>query len=250
MEPIKAVIIDDEPDATSNLSSLISNYCQGVTVSGTAHTIKQAVKVINQTSPDVIFLDIELQRGTGFDLLDCFAAIDFQIIFVTAYQEYALKAIKVGALDYLLKPIDLDELQKVIDKVKQGILNLNGNVPAEAGAITKKTAGRLILHSLQGFSIIDIRDLLYCKADGNYLHFVCSDGKDHLVTKNMKEYEELLAPHNFFRIHHGFLVNLRAVRQFIKTDGNMVVLQNGEKLPVSTRKRDAFIHRIEMLDSF
>lgn len=247
MNPIKAFIVDDEPKAAENLKSLLSTYYEGIIIVGTATTIKSATELINQLQPDVVFLDIELQHGTGFDLLRCFSKIDFQIIFVTAYQEYAIKAIKVGALDYILKPIDLDELDKVILKLKQEFLKKTNDTSSKYPS--KQKTGKLILHSTKGFSIVDIKNILYCKSDGNYLHFVCRDGTDLLVTTNMKEYESVLEEYDFCRIHRSYLVNLRAVKHFIKTDGGMVVLENGSKLPVATRKKDFFMFHIENLNA-
>lgn len=248
MKRIRSIIVDDEPDAISNLSLVLSEFCDGVDIAGVADNIDAAVQLIKKTAPDLVFLDVELKHGTGFDLLNHFSKIDFQVIFVTAYQEYALKAIKVGALDYLLKPIDLDELRKVIDKVRQVLIKKDEELKTESDRVKNQSNGRLVLHSVNGFNIIDIKNLLYCKADGNYLHFKCQDGKDHLVTRNMKDYETLLAEHDFLRIHHSYLVNLWAVKQFIKTDGMMVVLENGEKIPVSIRKKDDFLQRIETLN--
>lgn len=245
---IKAVIIDDEADAISNLSALILKYCEGVEIVGTASVVKQAISIIKTTKPDLVFLDIELNRETGFDVLESFSYIDFKVIFVTAYQQYTLKAIKASAIDYLLKPIDIEELQKAIGKVKQ--LKEQNSFPQllEAFRKSNNTSGKLVLHTMQGFNIVEIKDILYCKAEGNYIQFFCIDDVNYLITKKLKEYENQLIEHDFFRIHHGYLVNLRMVKSFIKTDGGTVVMTDGTNLPVSTRKKEAFLNRIEALN--
>jgi two-component system LytT family response regulator len=211
-------------------------------------TVDEAVTAINNTKPDVVFLDIEMQQETGFDLLNKIGEIDFEVIFITAYSDYAIKAIKFSAIDYLLKPIDIEELKNAVLRVIQKregrtsgrlqILRDNLTAPREKLKIGLPTT--------HGIIFTGVENILYCEASSNYTVLYTSDGKEYVASKTLKEYEDLLLEHNFFRIHHSYLVNLSAIKKYVKGDGGHVILANEVSLDVSKRKKTDFLHRYNM----
>lgn len=253
MNNIKAVIIDDEIRGAEALKALLENYCDGVTVSGIAYNITDGNILISKTNPDVVFLDIEMPGGSGFDLLQPMKEINFSVIFVTAYQEYALKAIKFSALDYLLKPVIVSELQETIEKVKKvrtpksnERLHLLHEVIDHVNPFNK-----MILSTMEGFYPVKLEHILYCRADDSYTHFYLQDGKHHIVSRQLKEFEEMLVSHNFFRIHKSYLINLNHVEIVNRINGFTVVMSNNDHLPIASRKKDEFIERLKnMLPTF
>ena len=240
---LQTLIIDDEKRGRELLRMVLSTHCPEVKVIGEASNIKEAYNLIVQTDPDLIFLDIEMPGGTGFDLLSKFDEINFEVIFVTAFDKYAIKAIKFSAMDYLLKPVDEEELVKAIKKVeenqnkksnKERINNLVSNV--------KKTSDnqKIGLTSSDGLEFIEIKTILRCEADGKYTSVFLHDGKKLLVSKNLKEFEDLLTDYNFFRIHHSHLVNLDYIKKYQSGRGGYVVMSDGSTITVSQRKKEDF----------
>jgi len=239
---INAVVVDDEPESRENLCGLLAKYCPQVSVVAAVPTIDLAETAISAHAPDLLFLDIEMPNGNGFDLLDRFAELPADVVFVTAYEQYALNAIKRYALDYILKPINIDELVRAVERK----LALDAPQRERMGLMRTERLGagsakRIALPSAKGLQLIEIADIVRCEADDHYTTFHMVDKKRHVVTRNLGEYEEMLAPHGFFRTHHAHVVNLARVKQYVRGRGGYVVLDDGSHVDVSARRRDAFL---------
>jgi two-component system LytT family response regulator len=242
---IKAILIEDELRSLKLLGNLIVEYCPQVKITGTATSVDEAFQLVQKNEPDVIFLDIEMQRETGFDLLRKFSEIPFEIIFTTAFEHYALKAIKFSALDYLLKPIDIEELKQAVAKVEVNNHRQRFNKRFESFMHNLQNAKseqyQIALPSSEGLNILQIQDILYLKSDRQYTIFQTKSGERIVTSKNLGEYEDLLLEHNFFRVHHSSLINLNEVKKYIRGDGGSVVMSNGELIEVAKRKKDSFL---------
>ena len=244
---IKCVIVDDELKSRESLKKMLLTFCDYVEVCATCQNVDEGIGAIEKFHPAVLFLDVQMQRETGFDLLAKIKDISFDIIFTTAHAEYAIKAIKYSAIDYLLKPIDVDELLEAIDKVEKK-QNTNTSEKVHQLIQNLKTNAtdkyKLALPTSEGLAFIKINDIIYCRASGNYTEIFMTDTKKHLVSRQLKEYDDLLSDQHFFRIHHSYLVNLNYISNYIKGDGGYVVMSDGTSLDVSRRKKDAFLEHI------
>lgn len=243
---LKSVIIDDEFNSRESLKMLLESYCENVEVCALCQNVGEALKAIATHQPDLVFLDIQLQRETGFDLLAQIKDPTFDVIFTTAFSEYAIKAFRFSALDYLLKPIDPNELQQAVQKAhkKSPQKNLGQLHQMIQNLNTSQQNYKLALPTADGLIFIAVGDIAYCEADSNYTIIHLKDQKKYVVSRTLKEYEELLAEHNFFRIHHSYLVNLNVVKQYVRGEGGYVVINDNISLDVSKRKKDAFLERI------
>jgi two-component system, LytTR family, response regulator len=244
---LRAILVDDELKSLENLKILAEEFVSNISVVALCATVKDAHLAIKSHHPDIVFLDIQMQNETGFDLLNNIDEIDFEVIFVTAYSEFAIKAFKFSAIDYLLKPIDIEELRSAVRKVEERRigktvkrLKILQDSLLGAGDDTSKIA----LPAADGLVFVKMNDILYCEASSNYTIFYTAENKQYIVCRTLKEYEELLSEYNFFRIHHSYLVNLKAIRKYVKGDGGYVVLSNNVSLDVSKRKRADFLHRL------
>lgn len=249
---IRVIIVDDEERGIIALHELINNYCTDVQVVGTAANITDAESLIKEKEPDLVFLDIEIPGTNGFQLLEKFNEINFEVIFVTAYQEYAIKAIKFSALDYLLKPVRISELQSAIEKIKKKHHSQTENNTDKYHffkTMINETNPfkKIILSTMEGYYPVKIEDIIYCKADDSYTHFYLQAGKHYIVSKQLKDFDDILVPHNFFRIHKSYLININHIEKVTKTDGIGVIMSNHEELPVSFRKKDEFIEKIKSI---
>ncbi|HKZ38357.1 MAG TPA: LytTR family DNA-binding domain-containing protein [Chryseolinea sp.] len=248
---LKAIIVDDEPKARENLQILLQDFVKGVEVVALCQDIAEAMEAVNTKSPDIVFLDIQLQRETGFDLLTRLKDINFEVIFTTAYTEYAIKAFKFSAIDYLLKPIDIEDLKKSVGKVEKRV---NNNMNSRLKELVQNLKFgstenyKLALPTLEGLVFIKINDIIYCEASSNYTQIYTSEGK-YLVSKTLKEYDELLSDHNFFRIHNSYLININSIKKYVKGDGGYVVLNDNTSLDVSKRKKEAFLTKVGIRNS-
>lgn len=244
---LKAIIVDDELKSRESLKILLEEFCNNVQVAALCQNVKEAVDAIRQHAPHIVFLDIQLQRETGFDLLTQIGRVDFEIIFTTAYSEYAIQAFKFSAIDYLLKPIDTEELKRAVDRVEK---KLSANMPERLEKMLRSfmtdlsNSYKLALPTLDGLVFVNIKDVLYCEAMSNYTVFHTNDGKKYTVARSLKEYEGLLAEHNFFRIHNSYLINLREVKKYVRGEGGYVILNNDVSLDVSKRRKEAFLSRV------
>jgi two-component system LytT family response regulator len=246
---LTAIIVEDEELARENLKLLVAEFCPNVNVVAAEDNIEDAVKSINQFSPDILFLDIKIQKNTGFELLKQVDSVGFEIIFTTAYAEFAIEAIKFSAIDYLLKPIDINDLKIAVSKVekKRNNNNLTQKIEALFYNLQRKPEKypKLAVPSTNGLTIIHVKDILYCEADGNYTKIHLLKGSSLLICKTLKEYDIILSKFNFFRVHHGFLVNLNEINNYVRGDGGYVVLSNKKEIEVSKRKKEEFLKILE-----
>jgi two-component system LytT family response regulator len=242
----RAIIVDDELKSCESLKVILNEFCSNVRVVQMVHTVKDALTAIQNCEPDVVFLDIHLNSETGFDLLERIDEINFDIIFITAFPEHALKAIKYSAIDYLLKPINIDDLKAAIDKLKkaQPENNIRKKVNLLIQSLNRNKQNRLAVPVADGITFLSIDEIIYCEGSSNYTNFCLQNGKKYLVAKTLKEYEEMLSNHNFLRIHNSYLVNVNEIRKYFKGDGGYVLMSNDDKLDVSKRKKEYFLKKM------
>lgn len=236
---MRALIVEDKEYIRKGLLNLLQSIDFDVKVLGECESVKDAVVVTKSCGPDLIFLDINLTDGTAFDFLEQTEDLTFKVIFITAYEEYALKALKAGAVDYLLKPVDVEELKTALQKVAKLPVAQQRHHIKTTKAVWRNDASKLILSLHDSFQVVDLSELLYCESDKGYTTFYCNDGKSHLVSKTLKEFEERLVSANFIRPHQSFMVNLKFIDKYDKS--GLIHLKNGKKIPVSSRKKDHFI---------
>lgn len=246
-EILRTVVIDDEESARDAILKLLKIYCEDVEVIATANSVKTGIEVISEYKPDLVLLDIQLDDGIGFDILSKVNHEDFKIIFITAFHEYAIKAFKFSALDYLLKPLDADDLIAAIDKVKKAIDK--ENIELEVSTFLnnfhnakndKSENNKIVLKTIDKIFSIPVVDIIRCESEGSYTTFYIKDGKKIMVSKNLKEYDELLAGYQFFRSHQSHLFNLNYFDYFNKSDGGYIVLKDGSNVPLSQSKKESF----------
>ena len=226
---MRVVLIDDEQANHTVLEKMLA-LCDGVEVIGAASTVLQAGKMVRNANPDLIFLDIEMGEASGFDFLQLFPDREFQVVFVTAYEQYAIKAIKEAALDYLLKPIDPDELIEVVDKAKSRLNGGSGN-----------SSGKLVVNTTEQTHFITVESIIRIEGDGNYSTIYTEDSKPVVVSRNLKSVEQELAGHPFFRAHKSHLVNLDHVNSLSKIDGFTIIMSDGSEVPLARRSKEAFM---------
>ncbi|MGC4057425.1 MAG: response regulator [Chitinophagaceae bacterium] len=240
---LKTLIIDDEVRSRSVLRAMISKYCANIFIAGEAATIEDAILLISEHDPDLVFLDVELGLGTGFDLLGQLPEIRFKTIFITAYDHFAIKAIKWSAQDYLLKPLDPQELIAAVNKLTVTSAHVQ-NLPAPKSDSGEVNGKRIGLPMMDGLVFFDIGQIVCCEAKGAYTECSFTDNKKILVSKPLQVYEAILLQHGFFRVHHSFLINLACVKEYIRGRGGVVVMIDGSNIPVASRKRDEFLKHL------
>ena len=236
---MKTLLVEDKVYIRKGLHNLLQLIDYDVQIIGECESVKDAVVVANACKPDLIFLDINLTDGTGFDFLDQTEHLNFKVIFITAYEEFALKALKIGAVDYLLKPVDVNDLETALNKVSNLKISEQRQQIKTVKAAYNNDNSNLILSLHDSFQVIDLNDLMYCESDKGYTTFYCSDGKKHVVSKTLKEFENQLTLANFTRPHQSFMVNLKFIDKYDKS--GVIHLKNGKKIPVSSRKKEHFI---------
>jgi len=246
---IKAIIIDDIEQARITLKKDLETYAPDVQVIAEANGVIEGAKLLKTIQPDVLFLDIQMQDGSGFDLLDILKEISFKIIFITASDAHAIKAFRYAAIDYLLKPVDPDELVEALKKLREEKLNENEKYKLlnESLKNHQKPHSRLALHTQDKIHIVNIQDIVRCESNVNYTEFHFTGGKKLLVTKTLKEFEDLLCDQGFYRVHQSHLINTKYIKEFIKTDGGYLIMSEGTNVPVSTRKRPEVMKMLEEL---
>ena len=240
---IRTYIIDDEEDARNMLRAFISNYCPQVEIIGEADGVTNGYRKLMTEQPDLVFLDIQMDDGTGFDLLEKIKRPSFAVIFTTAFDEYAIKAFKYSAIDSLLKPIDPDELIEAVSKIKAG----EGQSKQISELIDQKNNqrfDRITLSSHDGITIVKLKDISRLESDSNYTHFFLVGGEKITVPKSLKEYEKMLPSDQFFRTHQSFIVNLEYVKKYVKEDGGYILMEDGSEVLVARRRKDDFLERI------
>lgn len=243
---LRAILIDDEPECLRSLSLDLKQHCQGVEILAQCDNGKEAIKAIHVHNPDVVFLDIDMPYINGFDLLEMVPNVDFEVIFTTAYDKYALQAFRISAVDYLLKPVDVDALKEAVEKVR--ILREKGNTSRQISFLIQQikdlennNVRKIALPTFDGLEFINLNDILYCQSDGaySYVHFL--DGNKLYISKTLRYLEDALCNFHFFRVHNSYIVNLNHVKKYSKVDGGLLVLSNGEKVRVSRSKKDELL---------
>lgn len=249
MTKIKSLIVDDEPNARQALVNMIEFYCPDLEICGEAKNVSEAYHLIRQENPQLVFLDIRMPDGTGFELLRKFKKINFRIIIVTAFDEYALNAIKFSALDYLLKPVNPTELNKAVNLVKTALETeemIDLKIQTYLDNMNKIPQSRkIVLNTTTNIHIIEVGDIVRCEADENYSVIYMANREKIVVAKTLKEFEELLSGYGFYRIHQSHLINIQMVSSYEKGRGGIVSLSDESKLPVSSRRKEGFIRILE-----
>lgn len=249
----KIVLIDDENRTRSMIARIIESFDYDVEIFPEGENVQSGIKAIERHNPDIVFLDIQMPDGTGFDVLRSVKNKNFEVIFVTAHEEFAIKAIKFSALDYLLKPIDADELQKALDKALKALGDpKKENKPSKQyDALSRNMIPsekrRLVLKTQESIHVVELDDIVRCEADRNYTSFHLMDGRKILVSKTLKDYETLLSAHNFLRIQQSHLINIAFVDRYDKKNGGAVVMKDESEVPLSPAKRELFFARLESL---
>ena len=248
---LRLVIIDDEQNARELISNTVLHNCKNVEIVGTAESVKEGLELINTVNPDVVLLDVQMPDGTGFDLLSKLKDIKFKVIFITAHQEFALQAFKFSALNYILKPVDTEELVSSINKVEevleQNNMDMKMKILYDNLQNKSKDSKKLILKSTDQIHAVNVKDIVRCESEGNYTTFILSDGRKLLATKILKEFDEMLQNYNFFRVHQSHLINIDFFETFIKADGGTVVMKDKSKIPLASRKKEAFLKLLSSL---
>ena len=243
---MRAIIVDDELAAINSLSWELRKYPDFISVIETFTSPKEAISGINYLKPDCVFLDIEMPEMSGFSLLDKLEYRNFAIVITTAYNQYAIQAIKESAVDYLLKPVDQDDISGVIEKLKKlnGSQNFQLQFEQTFEALSKASSPQVVQIPVSGkILFLRVDEIVYCESDGNYSKVFMESGEQLLVSKKLKELEGLLPDRVFFRIHNSFMVHLLKVNEYLRSDGYLV-LSNHKKIPISRTKRDAFLNRM------
>jgi two-component system LytT family response regulator len=244
---IRAVIIDDEPQNADMLKKDVTNYCPSVEVISLCHSSKEGLLTIKKEKPDLIFLDIEMPWMNGFEMLELLDEINFSIIFTTAHGQFAAKAFRLSAVDYLLKPIDANDLKEAVKKAELKMTQQQGNIHIEnlLRNIRQPSAQQKIaLPYKEGYEFVQVSHIIYCQAEGAYTKVFLDNKKHILVSKTLGDIEELLPPDLFIRIHHSTVVNLGFITHLVRSDGGYVKLQTGEQLVVSKSKKEKVMERL------
>ena len=242
---IRAIIIDDEQESRNTVVNILNNFCKNIQIIAQAENVKEGLEKVINGKPDVVFLDIRMPDGTGFDLLEKLPEIRFRIIFVTAYDQYALKAIKFSALDYVLKPVDPRQLIDAVEKLKKPESDF-GLISKQISTLLRNKNGfeRITLPTFEGLRFIILKDIIRCEADSNYTSFFLNSGEKVLVTKTLKEYDEILSGLDFIRVHQSHLVNSKYIERYLKGDGGTIIMTDGSEVEVSRRRKEEFLRKM------
>lgn len=246
---IYAILIDDEQDGLEDLQEAIEKYCPEISVRCACRNPLEGLEVIKQSKPDLVFLDVQMPGMSGFELLEKLSPVSFDVIFVSAFDRYAIKAIKFSALDYLLKPVDVDELVRAIARVKErktqnhfSVQSALHNAQHRSGSIE-----RVAVPSAEGIDFFDTKDIVFCKADSCYTMIYLANRKTKLVTRVLKDFEDLLSESGFCRVHNSFLINLRHVKRYVRGEGGYVILSDDHHVDISRRRKDEFLSLLNRL---
>jgi two-component system LytT family response regulator len=248
---MKAILIDDEISNLENLRALLEKHCPQVNILATAQNVADAVNAIEKHLPDLIFLDIQMGEQTGFDVLNLLPKRNFEVIFVTAYDQYGIQAVKFAALDYLLKPVDIDELKTAVSKVdrKLAAQSQNSQLDFLLQQLKRPEAAtsKIALPMQSEIRYIALSEIIRCEADNTYTFFFLANNERFLVSKSLKEYVDLLKPNGFLRTHQSHLVNPKFVKSWLKEDGGILLLTSGEKIPISKPNKEMVKQALQQL---
>jgi two-component system LytT family response regulator len=246
---MKTLVIDNEKDIRQSLVDLLHAFCPDITIIEQADSILTGIQKINQFKPDIVFLDVELNEGTGFDLLRKLDDYSFQLIFVTAHNKYAVEAFRFSAIDFLVKPFDPELLMISVERAKREVKKEEMNKQVQfllEQMQDKPKKDKIVLRSSDAIHFVSFSEIIYLEADANYTKFILDNNRNILVSGNLKEYESILESQNFIRTHHSFLVNLKKVKSFDKKNDELI-LENQMKVPVSTRKKDFILEKLDQI---
>lgn len=245
---MNAIIIDDEIDSLETTELLIENFCPQVKIVGVSNDAERGIRMIDKLKPNLVFLDISMPKMNGFELLKRLKFRQFELIFTTAHDEYAIQAFQVGAIHYLLKPIDTEELTKAVKRVETKLKHdkPTTDINSIIQQVTANRQPKIAIPSLKGLEMIEVDNIIRCEADSNYAVIYLISHKI-VVTKTLKELEQLLSTYNFVRIHHSHLINLAHLKTYLKGEGGEVVLSNGEHVNVSRSRKNGLLKKLESL---
>lgn len=248
---IRSIIIDDESSARDGLKLVLEKFCPDVKILTLCTSPEEGVNAIHSLKPDLVFLDVQMPHKSGFNLLEELGDFDFEVIFVTAYDRYAIKAIRFSALDYLLKPVDIEELQKAVQRAAERIsektsrssyLSLLKNIRQAPQKLEK-----LAIPTFDGIILEPVDSIIFCEADRNYTNLMMVGDRKIVVSKNLKDFENMLSESGFFRIHHAYLINMKYVKKYVKGEGGYVILEGDRHVDVSRRKKEAFLQLLNKI---
>ncbi len=245
---IKAIIVDDEPNCCEILATLLERYCPQVKVADICYSGQAALSSIIEMNPDIVFLDIEMPNMNGFELLEKLQSVDFKLIFTTSYDQYAIKAIRFSALDYLLKPIDREELQNAVKKAMQA---LERPMPQQLEVLMQKLhktgngGQKIALPTMEGLLLIAIDSIISCASERNYSVLYLKEKKKLVISRPLKEMEELLEDHSFLRVHHSYLVNLKEINKYVRGEGGYLIMSDGSSVDISRSKKELLISKLQ-----
>jgi two-component system LytT family response regulator len=245
---IKAIIVDDEPSCCESLSILLGKYCPEVEIAAICNSGENALKEIDLQKPQLVFLDIEMPNMNGFEMLEKLPTINFDLIFTTSYDQYAIKAIHISALDYLLKPIDREELKKAIQKIIQ---RQQPPLPQQLEILLQKLHQpgnpmlKIAVPTMDGLRMIQIDSIIHCASEGNYTIFFLKDKQKITASRNLKEIEEILEGYSFIRVHHSFIVNLNEIEKYVKGEGGYLLMSNNSTIDVSRSRKETLLKKLQ-----
>ena len=242
---IRCVLVDDEADSLEVMEMLLKTYCPQVKVEAVCNTAEKGIAAINQFRPDVVFLDIEMPNMNGFDMLEKFDELFFDVVFITAYHQFAIKAFRYSALNYLLKPVDPDDLVETIKRIeKKKSSPLKEQMELLMQTVRSggnQTIPRIALTTSEGLLFVNTADIIFCESDSNYTKVVLEDKKKILVSKPLKEIDDTLSGNDFYRIHNSFLINLNHINKYVRGDGGYVVMDDGTPVSISRTRKQEFV---------
>jgi two-component system, LytTR family, response regulator len=245
---IKALIIDDEAHCVNQLLGLVHQYCEkNIYVAGSFQSVKEGITGILKLQPDLVFLDVQMNDKTGFDLLKEIREINFEVIFTTAYEKYAVQAFKFSAIDYLLKPVDPDDLVNAVNKVSKKILGNDLSQKIDAlfhNLQNHKSSKKISIPTLEGLIFLDTNDIIRCQSQINYSILYLKDKQKITVAKTLKEFEELLSEYNFYRVHNSHLINLAYIKKYNKGKGGTILMSDHSQVEVSSRRKEGLLKRL------
>ena len=246
---ITAIIVDDEPDCCETLTMLLEGYCHEVKVLDICYSAETAIQSIKEYEPQILFLDIEMPFMNGFELLEKLGSLNFELIFTTSYDQYAIKAIRFSALDYLLKPIDREELQKAVQKAAQ---RNKHPLPQQLDMLLQKLrhpaipVNKIAIPTMEGFQLIAAESIISCESQSNYTYLFLKDKRKIIASRNLKEIEELLEDYPFVRIHHSHIVNINEVEKYIKGEGGYLIMSDGSSINVSRSRKELLLKKLSL----
>lgn len=247
MHMLKAILVDDELNSLQNLQLKIQEYCPSIRIAAQTQRPEEAIELIRQHKPDVIFLDIEMPRMSGFKMLEQMDDIDFEIIFITAYNHYAINAIRISAFDYLVKPVSIEDLQLTVGRLEEFEVKKSrerADILKRNLANPKSQEDQMAVPCNDGLEFIQIKQIIRIESSSNYSKLVLQSGKILLVTRQLKDFEELLEDYRFYRVHHSHLINLNYIAKYVRGEGGQITMRNGDIIDVSRRKKEVFLKLI------